>query len=433
MNEFLQLAIFMFALLFLLGTGVQIGISLIGAAFVGMVLFTNRPVGEVMATTMWGAATSWSLTALPLFIWMGEILIRSKLSSSLFRGLAPWTSGIPGGLLHENVLACGLFAAISGSSAATVATVGRMSIPELRSRGYREHHIIGTLAGAGTLGLLIPPSIILIIYGVSVNESIVRLFIAATIPGIILALMFMGSIAITAIVKPDDFPNETNDMSFLEKVKATSNLLPIFALIFAVLGSIYSGIATATEAAAMGVAGSLIIAGFQRSLSLKIVTESITSAIVTSSMIALLLVGSSFLALSMGFTGLPRLLADWIGSLHLSPVALIVALGVFFIILGCFLDGISIVVLTMAVIEPTVRQAGIDMIWFGVFLVIVVEMAQITPPVGFNLFILQGISGHEVPYIAKAALPMFLIMVVALAILIVFPEVTTSLPDFILN
>ncbi len=430
MDEITLTILFIFALFFLLGTGVWVGLSLIGVAMVGMMLFTSRPVGDAMGLTIWGASSSWTLTALPLFIWMGEILFRTRLSDNLFRGLAPWLHRLPGGLLHVNIAGCTLFAAISGSSAATVATVGKISIPELRSRKYPENMIIGTLAGAGTLGLLIPPSIILIIYGVTINESIAKLFIAGILPGIMLALLFMGYVVCWSLYKRREMPSSGERHSQLaDKMRSTVQLIPVVLLIAAVMGSIYFGIATATEAAVLGVIGALVISALQKSLSWKSFNEALMGATRTSAMIALILAGSSFLSLAMGFTGLPRALATWIAELQLTPVHLIIALTFFYIILGCFLDGISAVVLTMAVIEPLVRQAGFDMIWFGIFLVVVVEMAQITPPIGFNLFVLQGMTGRDMDFIAKAAFPLFMIMIVAVALLVIFPQIALLLPQ----
>ncbi|MCP4329152.1 MAG: TRAP transporter large permease subunit [Alphaproteobacteria bacterium] len=429
MNELYLTLIFMAILFFFLGTGIWVALSLIGVAVVGMLLFTSRPVGDAMATTIWGASSSWSLTALPLFIWMGEILFRTKLSENLFRGLTPWMQRLPGGLLHVNIAGSAIFAAISGSSAATVATVGKMSIPELRKRQYPERMIVGTLAGAGTLGLLIPPSITLIIYGVTVNESIAKLFIAGILPGIGLALMFMGYVAIWAIVKQQKGEADARHYNWGEKLRALGLLGPVIALILAVMGSIYLGYATATEAAVLGVIGGLVLSAAQKSLNWDSFFASLLGATRTSAMIAFILAGSSFLSLAMGFTGLPRALALWIGALELSPIALIAALTVFYIVLGCFLDGISAVVLTMAVIEPLVRQSGFDMIWFGIYLMVVVEMAQITPPIGFNLFVLQGMTGHDMGFIARAAIPLFFIMVLAVAVLVAFPGIATYLPS----
>ena len=429
MEQFYAIGIFLFVLFLLLGSGVWVGLALLGVAFVGMELFTVRPTGDAMMTVVWRSASSWTLTALPMFIWMGEILYRTRLSEDMFKGLAPWMARLPGGLLHTNVAGCTVFAAVSGSSAATLTTVGKMTIPELKRRNYPERHVIGTLAGAATLGLMIPPSLILIVYGVAINESITKLFIAGVVPGLVLAAMFMLYIGGVSLVSKDFKPTPEPRMAFADKVKQSRFLIPVFLLIAAVIGSMYMGVATATEAAAIGVIGSLVLAAAQRSLSWQTLFESLMGATRTSAMIALILAGAAFLTLAMGFTGLPRGLAEWIGSMELSRFELIMMLMVFYIILGCFIDGISIVVLTIAIVEPMVRQAGIDIIWFGIFVVVVVEMAQITPPVGFNLFVLQSMTGRSMSYIAVAVLPMFLIMLFMVFLLIAVPELATWLPD----
>ena len=429
MAEIFLTIFFISVLLFFLGSGIWVALSMIGVSAIGMMLFTSRPVGDAMATTIWGTASSWTLTALPLFVWMGEILFRTKLSENLFKGLSPWMQKLPGGLIHVNVVGCALFAAISGSSAATVATVGKMSIPELRKRNYPEKILLGSLAGSGTVGLLIPPSIILIIYGVAVQESIAKLFIAGIIPGIMVALIFMSYVIIWSLINKKEMPKILEEYSFLEKIKRSKQLLPVILLISAVIGSIYTGVATATEAASLGVVGALILSYFQKSLTLETFKSSLLGATKTSCMIAFILAGSTFLSLAMGFTGLPRNLAIWIQGMELSPYVLILVLMIFYIILGMFLDGISAVVLTMAIIEPMIRQAGFDMIWFGIFLVIVVEMAQITPPVGFNLFVLQGMANKDMGYIARSAFPLFLLMVLAVILVVIFPEIALWMPE----
>ncbi|WP_146348001.1 TRAP transporter large permease [Phaeobacter marinintestinus] len=429
MEDLSIIILFLFVLFLLLGTGVWIGLALMGVAWVGMELFTSRPVGDVMLTTIWSSSSSWTLTALPLFIWMGEILYRTRLSEDMFKGLSPWMAGLPGGLVHTNIVGCTVFAAVSGSSAATLTTVGKMSIPELRKRNYPEPMIIGTLAGAATLGLMIPPSLTLIVYGVTINESISKLFFAGIMPGLVLAAMFMAFVAISSRVSKSWNPDPEPPMSFGEKVANSRFLIPVFCLILVVIGSMYLGYATATEAAAFGVIGGLVLAATQGSLSWKTFTESLMGATRTSAMIALILAGAAFLSLSMGFTGLPRGLADLIAGMELTRFELLMVLLVFYIILGMFLDGISSVVLTMAVVEPMVREAGIDLIWFGIFIVVVVEMAQITPPIGFNLFVLQGMTQHEMGFIARAGFPMFLIMVLMVFVLITFPELATWLPN----
>ena len=431
LEQLAPIAIFLFVLFLLLGSGVWVGLALMGVAWVGMELFTARPPGDAMMTVIWRTASSWTLTALPLFIWMGEILYRSRLSRDMFRGLSPWLGKLPGGLIHTNIVGCAIFAAVSGSSAATLTTVGKMSIPELRRRNYPETMIVGTLAGAATLGLMIPPSLTLIVYGVAINESITKLFIAGILPGLVLAAMFMAYVAIHARVSKNFAPDREPEMSLRDKIRNSRFLLPVMALIALVIGSMYLGFATATEAAAFGVIGALVLAAGQGSLGWTTFRESLLGATRTSAMIALILAGASFLSLSMGFTGLPRGLANLIDSLDLNRFQLLMALLVFYVILGCFLDGISSVVLTMAIVEPMVRGAGIDLIWFGIFIVVVVEMAQITPPVGFNLFVLQGMTRHEITFISRAALPMFLIMVLMIFVLIAFPGIATWLPETI--
>jgi C4-dicarboxylate transporter DctM subunit len=429
MNDLTVTALLIAALFAILGSGVWIGLALSGVAWIGMQLFSARPAGDAMAVTVWGSASSWTLTALPLFIWMGEILFRTRLSQDMFRGLAPWMQKLPGRLLHTNVVGCAIFAAVSGSSAATCATIGKMSLPELAKRGYPDTMAIGSLAGAGTLGLLIPPSIIMIVYGVTADVSIAQLFIAGVIPGILLAGIFSAYIALWAWRHPEQVPPPDAPMTLREKISESRNLIPVVLLITAVLGSIYAGIATATEAAGLGVLGSLILSSVQGSLNWRTFVDSLMGGTRLYCMIALILSGAAFLTLSMGYIGLPRHLAEWIGGLGLTQFQLIIALTIFYGILGCFLDGISMVVLTMGVIMPTVQKAGIDPLWFGIFVVIVVEMAQVTPPVGFNLFVLQGMTRREISFISKAAFPFFLLMVAMVVVLYVFPQVATWLPQ----
>ena len=429
MNE-VAISLLLVATLFaILGSGVWIGLALSGVAWVAMQLFSARPAGDAMAVTIWGSASSWTLTALPLFVWMGEILFRTRLSQDMFRGLAPWMQALPGRLLHTNVIGCAIFAAVSGSSAATCATIGKMSLPELKSRGYPDGIAVGSLAGAGTLGLLIPPSIIMIVYGVSADVSIAQLFIAGVFPGLLLAALFSGYLMFWAWRHPRQVPPADARVPLARKLHESRHLLPVVGLIAVVLGSIYAGVATATEAAAVGVVGALIVSAAQGSLTWRTFRDSLLGGTRTYCMIALILAGAAFLTLAMGYIGLPRQLAEWIGSLGLSPLQLLVALALFYILLGCFLDGISMVVLTMGVVMPTVQKAGIDPLWFGIFVVIVVEMAQITPPVGFNLFVMQGMTGREIAWISRQTLPFFVLMVVAVALVYLVPELATFLPQ----
>ena len=417
------------ALVVLLAGGVWIAIALLGLGFVGMVFFTNSPAGLLMATTVWGSSTSWALTALPLFIWMGEILFRSRISEDMFRGIAPWMDALPGRLVHCNVLGCGIFAAISGSSTATCLTIGKITIPELRKRNYDEAMVVGSLCGSGTLGLMIPPSIIMIVYGVAADVSIARLFVAGVLPGVLLMVLFSGYIMAWALLHPERTPPRAIRMSLRDKLWEARFLIPTVLLIAAVIGSIYAGIASPTESAALGVVGSLILSAASRSLNWKTFSASVMGAMRTSCMIAFILTGASFLTVAMGFTGVPRAIAEWIAHMGLTPAGLIVVLTLLFIVLGCFLDGISMVVLTAAVILPSVKAAGIDLLWFGIFIVLVVEMAQLTPPVGFNLYVLQALTGRNMFYVARASLPFFILMMVAVTLIWIFPEIVSYLPS----
>ena len=414
-----------------LGAGVWVGLALFAPGLVGLAVFRNMPIEKLLAQLTWNVTTTPELIALPLFILMAEILFHSRLSASLFTGLAPWTARLPGRLLHVNVLGCTMFAAISGSSAATTATVGRITLTELLRRGYDRDLAMGSLAGAGTLGFLIPPSIILIIYGVLSETSILKLFIAGVVPGLLLAFLYMAWLGLRATWNPAVAPDETERMSLADKLLGLRHLGPVVFLILAVLGSMYGGFASPSEASAVGVLGALIVSAAQGTLNRETIRKASLGAVRTVSMIGLIVAGAYFLSIAMGFLGVPRMIAREIVALELSPIALIVMLLVFYAILGCVLEGMSSIVMTLPITLPLVQAAGFDKIWFGVFLVVVVEMAQITPPVGFNLFVIQGMTGERIGRIALATLPFFLIMV-GLALLITFvPEVVTFLPNTI--
>ncbi len=416
-------------LILLLAAGTWVAFALMVVAFVAIVFFSNAPAGLILATTFWGHSHSWALTALPLFILMGEILLRSRLSKDMFSGLAPWLGRAPGRLLHVNVFGCAIFAAVSGSSAATAATIGRMSVPELTKRGYPESLILGTLAGSATLGLLIPPSIILIVYGVATEQSIARLFVAGVLPGLMLIALFAGYVAVRAWMAPGLIPAEKDQFSLRQKLAASRNLMPVGFLILGVIGSIYGGLASPTDAAALGVVLATSLAFLSGSFSWTLFGDAVMSAVRTSCMIAFILLSAAFLSVAMGFTGLPRNLAAWIGAMDLSAPALLFALTIFFVVLGCFLDGISVVVLTTSIIMPMVTAVDIDPLWFGIYLVIVVEMSQITPPVGFNLFVIQGLTNINILRIAQAAFPFFLLLLLGVVLISVFPQIVMLLPS----
>ena len=413
---------------FLLASGVWIAPTLMAVAAVAIDLVAGRPAGASIATTAWSTSSSWTLTALPMFIWMGDILFQSRLSEDLFKGLSPLMRGVPGGLLHTNVLGCTLVAAVSGSSVATLTTVGKMTIPELRKRNYPEHLIVSTLAGPATLGLMIPPSIIMIVYGALTNESIAALNMAGIFPGLVLAAMFSLYVAIRALTTKDYNPTIEPDVSWKEKLKGTRKLLPVIILLLVVILSMLFGFATATEAAAVGVMGALLMALGQGTFTHQMFANSLISATRTSVMISFILVAAGSLSLAMGYLRLPEMLAQWVEGFHLNAFWLLMGLLVLYTILGHFLDGISCVALTISIVEPMVRHAGIDMIWFGIFMVLVVEMAQITPPVGFNLFVLQGMTKREITWIAKVTLPFFFLMGAAILLVYFFPAIVTWLP-----
>lgn len=416
-------------MLVLLSLGFWVSMTLMTVALFGIILYGSDTFGLIFASSAWSSSTKWSLAALPLFIWMGEILFRTRLSSDLFKGLTPWLGALPGRLLHVNILSCGLFAAVSGSSAATAATIGKMTLPELKARGYSEKMSIATLAGSGTLGFLIPPSIILIVYGVAAEVSIARLFMAGALPGLMLIVLFMAFTIIWALFNKDQIDNSSSQSySWRERLIALRYLLPILGLIGFVLGSIYGGFATTTEAAAVGVTGALALAFFSGSLSRHTFFESLMGAVRTSCMIALILVAAHFLTVTMAFLGIPRMLVSMINALELTPIMLLVYLTLLFVVLGCFLDGISVVLLTTSIMLPMVSAAGIDLLWFGIYIVLVIEMAQITPPVGFNLFVLQSLTGKNILYVAKAALPFFLLLGLAIVLITLFPGIVTALP-----
>lgn len=429
MSDPMIFSVLLVLLLGLLALGVWVAVALIGMALVALVFFSNAPQGLVLATTLWGHSHSWPLAALPLFILMGEILLRSRLSQDMFSGLAPWLGRVPGRLLHVNILGCAIFAAVSGSSAATAATIGRMSVPELTRRGYSQSLILGTLAGSATLGLLIPPSIILIVYGVATEQSIARLFVAGILPGLMLVGLFAGYVAVLALRNPAQFPADGDRLPLREKLAASRRLIPVMLLIAGVIGTIYTGVASPTDAAAIGVVLSLVLAVSSGGFGWDALSQAVLSATRTSAMIAFILLGAAFLSIAMGFTGIPRNLASWIATFDLSPYALLAVLTVFFIVLGCFLDGISVVVLTTSIILPMVQAVGIDPLWFGIYLVLVVEMSQITPPVGFNLFVIQGLTGIDILRVARAAFPFFLLLLLGVVLITVFPQIVTVLPN----
>ncbi|MDH6170245.1 tripartite ATP-independent transporter DctM subunit [Variovorax boronicumulans] len=420
-------------MLLLLAGGVWIAMTLAIVGWVGQAFFTNTLPGKNLFSAFWESNASWELAALPLFIWMGEILFRTKLSEEMFEGLRPWLNRVPGRLMHTTILGCGVFGSVSGSSAATCATIAKVALPELKRRGYDEKLAIGSLATAGTLGILIPPSITMVVYAVAADASIIRIFLAGFLPGFLLMLLFSGYIAWWSLRNPDKVPPADPPTTFMQKIRLSGNLIPCALLIVFIVWVLVAGWATATECAAFGVLGSLAIAAYGRSLTWKNFKDGIMGATRTSCMIMFILAGAAFLTKTMAFTGIPRELAEWVDSMHLSPYALIGALVVVYLVLGTALDGISMIVLTSAVVLPMIQKAGFDLIWFGIFIVLLVEIAEVTPPVGFNLFVLQNMTGKDSNVIARAAIPFFFCLVLCIALITLFPSIVTILPDMMMG
>ena len=432
--EILGIGLFLLIIMMmLLSGGIWIAMTLAICGWVGQAFFVNTQPGKNLFSAFWESNASWELAALPLFIWMGEILFRTKLSEEMFEGLRPWLNRIPGRLMHTTVLGCGIFGSVSGSSAATCATISKVALPELKKRGYDESLALGALATSGTLGILIPPSITMVVYAVAADASIIRIFLAGFIPSAILMALFMGYIAWWSIRHPSKVPAADPPSSLWYKIKKSGNLIPCTALIIFIVWVLIAGYATATECAAYGVFGSLVIAAYSRSLTWKNFWEGLMGTTRTSCMIMLILAGAAFLTKTMAFTGVPRELAEWVNSMNLSPYALIGCLVVVYLILGTALDGISMIVLTAAVVLPMIQKAGFDLIWFGIFIVLLVEIAEVTPPVGFNLFVLQNMTGKDSNTIAKAAIPFFMCLVVCILIITIFPEIVTFLPDYVMG
>ena len=420
------------ALVAILASGIWIAIGLGLVGLIAMVLTApaSVPIAQVLATSVWAASASWTLAALPLFIWMGEILFRTKLSEEMFRGLAPWLQWLPGRLMHVNVLACGIFATMSGSSAATCATIGKIALPELEKRGYDKDMALGSLAGSGTLGLLIPPSIPMVVYAVTANVSVLKVFLGGFIPGALVMALYSGYIIVWSLLNPGKTPPRDPIMSFRDKMRESQKLIPCLLLIATVFLSLVLGYATATECAAWGVIGALVLAWWSGTLTWQSFYESVMSTTRLTCMIMLILAGAAFCTAAMAYTGIPKALAEWVDGQNLNRHMLVLALTLMYIILGCLIDGISMIVLTAVIVLPMVEKAGFDLVWFGVYLVIHVEMAQITPPVGFNLFVLQNMSGRDTFSVARAAFPFFLLLNVAVVIITIFPEIVTAIPNW---
>jgi tripartite ATP-independent transporter DctM subunit len=420
-------------LIFLLAGGMWIAVALGLVAWVGVAFFTRTKPEINIVTSLWNSGSALQLASLPLFIWMGEILYRTKLSEQMFAGLSPWLNWLPGRLMHVNVLGCGIFGAVSGSSAATTATIAKIALPELKKRGYHEDTALGSLSGAGTLGILIPPSITMVVYAVAADVSIVRIFLAGFIPGFLLMALFSGYIIVWSMMNPKLTPPADPPTSFAVKLAASRQLIPVLLLTFMVFYVLIAGLATANEAAAYGVLGSLALAATSGSLTWKNFWESVNGATRLSCMIMFILGAAAFLSVTMGFTGIPKALAEWVAAMNLSPYTLMAMLTLIYVLLGTALDGVSMIVLTTSIVIPMVQKAGFDPVWFGIFIVLLVEIAEVTPPVGFNLFVLQNMSGKDSMTVARASLPFFFLMVFAVGLIVVFPGIVTWLPQAVMG
>jgi len=422
-------AVLLGLLVLFLGGSIWIGIALFIVGMGGFFVFTDVSFGSLLANIAWNNTSGSAMMALPFFIWMGEILFRSKISENLFRGLSPWMDGIPGRLVHVNILACTFFAAVSGSSAATTATVGKITVPELKKRNYDHDLAIGSLAGAGTLGFMIPPSMMMLVYGIIGDVSIGKLFIAGFIPGFMIAAMFSGYILIRCLISPELAPRGEDHYTWNDRLVAIPAILPVVLLILFVLGSIYMGWTTPTEAGALGVVGAFFFAGMTRSLTWEVFTVSLIGSVRTSCMIMLIVMGAAYLSNVIGYLGITRALTGHVTSMGLSPYMLIVILTVLYLILGCLVDGFSMIVMTAPIVLPLIEAAKFDTVWFGIYLVLMIELAQITPPVGFNLFVISGLNNDELSTVARSAFPFFLIMLLATVLLTLFPEIALFLPN----
>lgn len=414
-------------LVFLLALGFWVGLALLLVGIVGLLMLGAGNAGGLVASSIFSSINSWPLTALPLFLLMGELLFRSKLSDNMFKGIAPLVRWLPGRLLHVNVLGCGVMAAIVGSSGVCCATIGRMSVPELTRRGYRESMIIGTLTGSGTLGLLIPPSIMMIVYGIVSQTSIARLFLAGVLPGLLLMALFMGYIVVWALVNPSGVPDETEADAV--SWRDVTSIIPPILLVLAVIGGIYGGWATPTESAVIGVVGAAVLAATGGTLSWPMLRDSFAGTVKNATLIMLIIAGASVLTTALDFSGIPRAAAEAVRAMNLGKYELLAALTILYLVLGCFLEGVSMIVLTASVVLPMTQAVGIDPVWFGIYLVVMVELAQITPPVGFNLFILQAMTGRDLITVARASLPFFCLLIVAVVLFAVFPQIVLYLPQ----
>lgn len=415
----------LFGLLFS-GVWIAMGLGMVG--ILGLLLIEPSSIMGV-GIVVWDTLESFVLTAVPLFLLMGSIILHSGISSGFYRGLSLWLDYLPGSLAHSNISACSIFAAISGSSVATAAAIGAIAIPEMEKRGYDRSLIYGSLAAGGTLGILIPPSLIFILYGAIIGESVGRLFIAGIIPGILLSLLFLLYIGIRTVINPSLVPRGEERATWRKRLRGLVDVLPIFILMFLILGGIYLGLATPTEAAAVGVFGSLVMALFTGRLNLKVLSASLDAAIKSNCMILFIVVGAQIMSYALVTAGIPRALVALISGLQVQPAVIFLFLCLMYLILGCFMDAISLMLLTLPVVYPVMMSLGYDPIWFGVVLVILLEVGLITPPVGMNLFVIQGLADQPLGIVAWGAFPYVIMMLFMVFLIALFPDLALWLPS----
>lgn len=419
------------AFMLVIGQWTAFALGLVGV----LILYLSKGTLALVSisSVVWNTSSSYILIAVPLFLLMGEVILRGGISGHFYRGVATLLGSTPGGLLHANIVACAIFSAISGSSVATAAAVGTVAIPEMTRRGYDPRSVFGSLAAGGTLGILIPPSIIMILYGALVEESIAKLFMAGVFPGIAMAGLFMVFIAGRVMLEPHLVPGrEAVELSWAEWFRRTFHVLPVFVLLLVVLGGIYTGLTTPTEAAAVGAAGAAVLAAAYRGLNLSVLREALLSSVKTTCMVIFIIIGAQILSTALTFSGITRELSAWIVSLAFSKWMLFAVLVLLYIVLGFFVDGISMIYVTLPVLFPVIVAAGFDVIWFGVVLTILVELGQITPPVGLNLFTIQAISGGR-PFseVVLGSVPYAFIMLMMILLLVIFPGLALWLPSII--
>ena len=407
-----------------------------GLGFLGLALaaiYAKLPLSVAIGETAWATSNNFLLVAIPFFVLLGEILLRSGMAERMYNALVLWMPWLPGGLMHSNIAACAMFAATSGSSVATAATIGTVALGEIEKHGYSERLFLGTIAAGGTLGILIPPSINMIVYGVLTDSSIPKLYLAGIVPGLVLAGLFSLTVLIFCIVRPEMGGKRTT-ASWDQRVQVLPDLIPPLVIFLAVIGSIYAGWATATESAALGVIAALGVAAWNRKLSVRILVHAFEGTMRTTAMIMAILMAAYFLNFVITSIGLTGQVNRYITDLRLTPTQLLLAVIAFYVILGCFMETLSMMVATVPIIAPIMFKAGFDPIWFGILIVILMEVAMITPPVGINLYVVQGLRKRgRIDDVIIGAAPFVAAMGVMIAALSVWPQIALWLPQTMTN